>query len=91
MRPRLKQIINKTSSKYPGYPFYVSSDDIKSDDEPRAPSMADEPVNAGTSFHEDENRKQENVRARSLPLDEHAVREEDVLALEPKDFKSRPF
>lgn len=80
-RPRLTRISEeKSPGTYPGYPYYVSSNDMSKIDEP-----SNEPIG-------EEETKQEVINDQTVtnetaePLDEYAVNAEDIAALGPKDL-----
>jgi hypothetical protein len=82
-RPRLTRISEeKSSGTYPGYPYYVSSNDMSKTDEP-----SNEPTNEEEIKQElGENNDQAIANETAEPLDEYAVNAEDIAALGPKDL-----
>lgn len=71
-RPRLTNISEeKNSGTYPGYPYYVSSDDMS--------KIIEEPELEG-------NNDQATTIESAEPLDQYTVTAEDIAALGPKDL-----
>jgi len=81
-RPRLTRISEeKSSGTYPGYPYYVSSNDMSKIGEP-----SNEPINEEAEQKLAGNNDQTGTKETTEPLDEYAVNAEDIAALGPKDL-----
>jgi len=81
-RPRLTRISEeKTSGTYPGYPYYVSPDDV---------NKTDEASNEGTNGNEIKEKLNESNHAPQVesddPADQYILNAEDMIALGPKDL-----
>jgi len=81
-RPRLTRISEeKSSGTYPGYPYYVSSNDMSKIDEP-----SNEPTDEEEKKHDLENNDQAITNETAEPADEYAVNAEDIAALGQRDL-----
>jgi len=70
----------KSAGTYPGYPYYVSSDDVS----PAESSTG--PVNEEDIKQSEENNNQIPPIEPLDPADQYVVNEEDLIALGPKDL-----
>jgi len=82
-RPRLTRISEeKTSGTYPGYPYYVSPDDVNKTDE----TSSNERINEETKQEVDEKNNQAPQVESEDPADQYILNAEDMIALGPKDL-----
>jgi hypothetical protein len=82
-RPRLTRISEEKSPEtYPGYPYYVSSDDMSNLKETSSEPTNDEDIKPEL----EENKDQAATAEPTEPLDEYAVNADDIAALGPKDL-----
>ena len=82
-RPRLTRFSEeKSSGTYPGYPYYVSSDDVN-----KIEDNSNEPVNNEGINQESETNDNQVPPIEPLdPSDQYVVDAEDMMALGPKDL-----